>query len=118
MLVLERGLKILEFLMLEKRPMSINEIAKCKGITLSAAYRILKTLEATGWGFQMLDDKQLRLKGYHGCDLARAVGLLSPTASRSGTDDHAQAVSAARTGLEQNEKQASCKWNTGCLLFL
>jgi len=56
-LVLERGLKILELLMLEKRPMRINEIAKCQGITPSAAYRILKVLVATGWGFRMSDDK-------------------------------------------------------------
>ena len=40
---LERGLKILELLMQEKRPMGVNEIAKCQGITPSAAYRILKT---------------------------------------------------------------------------
>ena len=38
---LERGLKILELLMQEKRPMGVNEIAKCQGITPSAAYRIL-----------------------------------------------------------------------------
>ena len=50
---LERGLKILELLMQEKRPMGVNEIAKCQGITPSAAYRILKTLEATGWSFQL-----------------------------------------------------------------
>ena len=30
---LERGLKILELLMQEKRPMGVNEIAKCQGIT-------------------------------------------------------------------------------------
>ena len=45
---LERGLKILELLMQEKRPMGVNEIAKCQGITPSAAYRILKTLETNG----------------------------------------------------------------------
>ena len=56
---LERGLKILELLMQEKRPMGVNEIAKCQGITPSAAYRILKTLEATGWSFQMSDDKYI-----------------------------------------------------------
>ena len=33
---LERGLKILELLMQEKRPMGVNEIAKCQGITPSA----------------------------------------------------------------------------------
>ena len=56
---LERGLKILELLMQEKRPMGVNEIAKCQGITPSAAYRILKTLEANGWSFQMSDDKYI-----------------------------------------------------------
>ena len=56
---LERGLKILELLMHEKRPMGVNEIAKCQGITPSAAYRILKTLEATGWSFQMSDGKYI-----------------------------------------------------------
>lgn len=39
---LERGLKILELLMQEKRPMGVNEIAKCQGITPSAAYPDLK----------------------------------------------------------------------------
>ena len=56
---LERGLKILELLMQEKRPMGVNEIAKCQGITPSAAYRILKTLETNGWSFQMSDDKYI-----------------------------------------------------------
>ena len=56
---LERGLKILELLMQEKRPMGVNEIAKCQGITPSAASRIVKTLEATGWSFQMSDDKYI-----------------------------------------------------------
>ena len=56
---LERGLRILELLMQEKRPMGVNEIAKCQNITPSAAYRILKTLEATGWSFQMSDDKYI-----------------------------------------------------------
>lgn len=56
---LERGLKILELLMREKRPMGVNEIAKCQGITPSAAYRIVKTLEANGWSFQLSDDKYI-----------------------------------------------------------
>ena len=56
---LERGLKILELLMQEKRPMGVNEIAKCQGITPSAAYRIVKTLEANGWSFQLSDDKYI-----------------------------------------------------------
>ena len=56
---LERGLKSLELLMQEKRPMGVNEIAKCHGITPSAAYRILKTPESTGRSFQMSDDKYI-----------------------------------------------------------
>lgn len=65
---LERGLKILELLMQEKRPMGVNEIAKCQGITPSAAYRILKTLEANGWSFQMSDDKYIPAKS---CRMSR-----------------------------------------------
>ena len=47
--VLERALKILDLLMNTKSTMGVNEIAKLQEITPSAAFRILKTLEAECW---------------------------------------------------------------------
>lgn len=56
---LERGLHILELLMQTRQAMGVSEIAKQQGLTLSAAFRILKTLEANGWIFQLSDDKYI-----------------------------------------------------------
>ena len=56
---LERGLRIMELLMQAKRGMGVNEIAKQQGLTPSAAFRILKTLEQNGWLFQLADDKYI-----------------------------------------------------------
>lgn len=55
--VLERALKILDLLMNTKSPMGVNEIAKLQEITPSAAFRILKTLEAECWVYQCNDTK-------------------------------------------------------------
>jgi DNA-binding IclR family transcriptional regulator len=57
--VLERSLSILNKIVLEKRPLGVNDISKLCGLSTSTAFRILKTLLATGWVYQLSDDKYI-----------------------------------------------------------
>ena len=56
---LDRGLRILDALMESESALGVNALAKQQGITPSAAFRILKTLEQGGWVFQCEDDKYI-----------------------------------------------------------
>ena len=56
---LDRGLKILDILTESELSLGVNELAKKLGISPSAAFRTLKTLEADGWVYQCEDDKYI-----------------------------------------------------------
>lgn len=57
--MVERALTVLDTLRNRKEPMGVNEIAKTCSISLSTSFRILKTLEATGWVYQCNDDRYI-----------------------------------------------------------
>lgn len=57
--MVERALIVLDTLRLNKDPMGVNEIAKQCSLSLSTAFRILKTLETNGWVYQCNDDRYI-----------------------------------------------------------
>lgn len=57
--MVERALTVLDLLRTSKERLGVNEIAKRCDISPSTAFRILKTLEVTGWVFQLSDDRYI-----------------------------------------------------------
>ena len=57
--VLDRALNLLDILREANRPLGVNELAKLCNINLSTVFRIMKTLLATGWAYQLSDDKYI-----------------------------------------------------------
>ena len=54
--MVENAMHVLELLRTAKEPIGVNAIAKTCALTPSTTYRILKTLEMTGWVYQFNDD--------------------------------------------------------------
>lgn len=57
--MVSNALGVLELLCEKKERLGVNEIAKLCGLSPSTAFRILKTLEASGWAFQLSDDRYI-----------------------------------------------------------
>jgi DNA-binding IclR family transcriptional regulator len=57
--VLDRSLILLDRLIMEKRPLGVNELSKLCGLNISTVFRIMKTLVAAGWAYQLGDDKYI-----------------------------------------------------------
>lgn len=57
--MVERALTVLDLLRTSKERLGVNEIAKRCDLSPSTAFRILKTLEVTGWVFQLSDDRYI-----------------------------------------------------------
>lgn len=57
--MVERALTVLDVLRNSETPMGVNEIAKLCSLSLSTAFRILKTLELNGWIYQCNDDRYI-----------------------------------------------------------
>jgi DNA-binding IclR family transcriptional regulator len=53
--MVDRAMKVLDKLRIERKCLGVNEIAKQFGFNPSTTYRILKTLEMNGWVFQCSD---------------------------------------------------------------
>ena len=54
--MVENAMHVLDLLRASKEPIGVNAIAKTCALTPSTTYRILKTLEMTGWVYQFNDD--------------------------------------------------------------
>jgi len=57
--MVEHALTVLDLLRTKRERLGVNEIAKLCGLSPSTAFRILKTLEATGWVFQLSDGRYI-----------------------------------------------------------
>lgn len=57
--MVERALVVVDLLKSTKERLGVNEIAKRCDLSPSTAFRILKTLEAAGWVFQLSDDRYI-----------------------------------------------------------
>lgn len=57
--MVEKALAVLDLLRTEKEPLGVNEIAKRCELNPSTAFRILTTLEISGWVFQLSDDRYI-----------------------------------------------------------
>ena len=57
--MLENAMGVLDLLRTAKTPMGANAIAKQCALNPSTTFRILKTLEMTGWVYQMEDDRYI-----------------------------------------------------------
>jgi DNA-binding IclR family transcriptional regulator len=57
--VLDRSLKIIELLRKTNQPLGVNELSKQYSLSTSTTFRILKTLVAAGWAYQLSDDKYI-----------------------------------------------------------
>ena len=57
--MVEKALTVLDLLKAEKEPIGVNEIAKRCELNPSTAFRILTTLEISGWVFQLSDDRYI-----------------------------------------------------------
>ena len=57
--MVERALVVVDLLKSSKERLGVNEIAKRCDLSPSTAFRILKTLEAAGWVFQLSDDRYI-----------------------------------------------------------
>lgn len=57
--MVERALTVLDLLRVSKERLGVNEIAKRCDLSPSTAFRILKTLEISGWVFQLSDDRYI-----------------------------------------------------------
>ncbi len=58
-IMVERALQVLDLLRSKREPVGVNEIAKTCGLNPSTTYRILKTLEQSGWVFQFNDRRYI-----------------------------------------------------------
>lgn len=57
--MVEKALTVLDSLRGSKEPMGVNEIAKLCSLNPSTVFRILKTLELSGWVYQTQDDRYI-----------------------------------------------------------
>lgn len=57
--MVERALTVLDLLRAKHERLGVNEIAKTCGLNPSTAFRILKTLEKSGWVFQLNDGRYI-----------------------------------------------------------
>lgn len=57
--MVERALHVLDLLRTSRCRLGVNDIAKKCELTPSTAFRILKTLEKSGWVFQLTDDRYI-----------------------------------------------------------
>ena len=57
--MVENAMGVLDLLRTGKVPLGVNEIAKTCGLNPSTTFRILKTLEASGWVYQTNDDRYI-----------------------------------------------------------
>ena len=57
--MVEKSLHVLDLLRTSKTPLGVNEIAKICGLNPSTTFRILKTLESSGWVFQLNDSRYI-----------------------------------------------------------
>lgn len=57
--MLESAMGVLDLLRTSKTPMGVNAVAKQCELNPSTSFRILKTLEKTGWVYQMDDDRYI-----------------------------------------------------------
>jgi len=57
--MVERALDVLDLLQVRHQRLGVNEIAKYCGLNPSTAFRILKTLEKSGWVFQLSDGRYI-----------------------------------------------------------
>ena len=63
--MVEQAMRVLNFLCAEKAPLGVNNIANRCSLNPSTCYRILKTLEKTGWVHQLGDN--LYIPGQNVC---------------------------------------------------
>ena len=57
--MVESAMGVLDLLRTSKTPLGVNAVAKQCGQNPSTSFRILKTLEKTGWVYQMEDDRYI-----------------------------------------------------------
>ena len=57
--MVENALSVLDILHYSTEPLGVNEIAKKCNLSPSTAFRILKTLDKSGWAFQLSDDRYI-----------------------------------------------------------
>jgi DNA-binding IclR family transcriptional regulator len=57
--MVEHALGVLDLLRTKREPLGVNEIAKSCDLNPSTAFRILKTLEKSGWVFQFSDRRYI-----------------------------------------------------------
>jgi DNA-binding IclR family transcriptional regulator len=57
--VLERSLYIMDKLRVTNHPLGVNELSKQCNFSTSTVFRILQTLVAAGWAYQLSDDKYI-----------------------------------------------------------
>lgn len=57
--MVESAMAVLELLRTSKEPIGVNAIAKRCGLHSSTTFRILKSLEKTGWVFQLSDNQYI-----------------------------------------------------------
>lgn len=57
--MVERALTVLDLLRTKRERLGVNEIAKTCGLNQSTTFRILKTLEKSGWVFQLNDGRYI-----------------------------------------------------------
>lgn len=57
--MVESAMGVLDLLRTSKSPMGVNAIAKQCDLNPSTSFRILKTLEKTGWVYQLEDDRYI-----------------------------------------------------------
>ena len=55
----ENTIKILDLILAAKQPLGVNEISRQSAISLTTAFRILKTLKCSGWVYQDKEDRYL-----------------------------------------------------------
>lgn len=55
--MVEKAMNVLDLLHSKRTPLGVNEIARACGLHASTTYRILKTLEKSGWVYQLEDDR-------------------------------------------------------------
>jgi DNA-binding IclR family transcriptional regulator len=57
--ILDRSLSIMDKLRMINRPVGVNELSKQCNFSTSTVFRILQTLAAAGWAYQLSDDKYI-----------------------------------------------------------
>ena len=63
--MVENAMGVLDLLRTSKVPLGVNEIAKTCGLNPSTTFRILKTLETSGWIYKTNDDRYITGQNYY-----------------------------------------------------